>query len=128
MSRPILLTSAKVSNDLEIYPTFNVGLNTDTTLRHIYVGAIDSQNRLWFIQNTRASNDNSSKAEVTFDDKGLYLGFYNSKTNDAKYNRLQLDTQNLRMYSTMGDTPKEEYFATQSYVTNAISGAIAASY
>lgn len=32
------------------------------------------------------------------------------------------------MYSTMGDTPKEEYFATQSYVTNAILGAINASY
>ena len=25
MLRPILLTSAKVPNDLEIYPTFNVG-------------------------------------------------------------------------------------------------------
>lgn len=105
-----------------------VGFNTDTTLKHIHVSAIDSQGRLLFIQESRLSDDYNSKATVSFSDSGLYLYFYNSKTNDTKYNRLQLDTQTLRMYSTMGDTPKEEYFATQSYVTNAISGAIAASY
>ena len=56
------------------------------------------------------------------------LVFYPSKTNEAEFSLLELELENLRMQSMVGGNHKIDYFATQSYVANAISGAIAASY
>ena len=131
MLHPILLMSAKVPNDLEIYPTFNVEQNTSPTfyrvgLKELGIRAnIDNEyvrysltalTSRWGWNITIYPKDSTEK-QRTF---GLFTKKQQNDVNNSVYVR-EAEIDGLGSY-------KLYYIATQNWVNEQISGAIATSY
>ena len=125
----MLLTSAKVPNDLEIYPTFNVDLTT-TNEQHINSDLVTTFPNA-FVQQGGSYSD--SKVYVNlygqhYDGSGG-IWVEHKENNEIYYSVLGVNSTRVEYIAMKRETiVKDEVLATQSYVTNAISGAIAASY
>ena len=115
MPHPIALTSAKVPNDLEIYPTFNVGFTyEENDKRDVHVWSL-------FLKAGISINNNNTVLKLeTFN----YGGFLQWFPNDTENNYYALRISQDKLYIAHLDTTTSsviEYnkpIASEEYVTN----------
>lgn len=126
MLRPILLTSAKVPNDLEIYPTLNVGYTfADNVGREIQAVGFQSHNRF-------SINANSTTFELTTFNYGGYLRWY-PKGMDVEntYYGIAIRKDAVVLVHFNEGNSEEDYalnLATEKFINNKITGAINSNY
>ena len=124
MLRPILLTSAKVPNDLEIYPTFNVEQNTQVRFKEVELRKDNAVGINW--------------VSTTGNEWGWDTYIFPSDTTNYSYREFAIRSQEqesdfnrsilLIERKLESNLYEVHYIATQDWVNEQISGAIAASY